>query len=102
MHGYWVTDYGPDVVPNAQRIQATPAARAIYTHEGRLYEIGEVIVQADMARTLERLADGGPDVFYRGEIADSIAADFAANGGGLHEKKHHTEHVEVDHTHARA
>src|SRR2546430_7389676 len=81
MHGYWVTDYGPDVVPNAQRIQATAAARAIYTHDGRLYEIGEVMVQADLAQTLERLADGGPDVFYRGEIADSIAADFAANGG---------------------
>src|SRR5579872_4525345 len=81
MHGYWTTDYGPDVVPNAQRIQATPAARAIYTHDGALYAIGERMVQADYARTLERLAAGGPDVFYRGEIADAIAADFAANGG---------------------
>src|SRR3981189_630601 len=41
MHGYWTTDYGPDVVPNAQRIQATPAAKAIYTHDGELYSIGE-------------------------------------------------------------
>lgn len=81
MHGYWTTDYGPDVVPNAQRIQATPEARALYTHDGELYAIGERMVQADYARTLERLAAGGPDVFYRGEIADAIAADFAANGG---------------------
>ena len=95
MHGYWVTDYGPDVVPNAQRIQATPAARAIYTHEGRLYEIGEVMVQADMARTLERLADGGPDVFYRGEIADSIAADFATNGGFITKEDLETYQVNV-------
>ena len=95
MHGYWVTDYGPDVVPNAQRIQATPAARAIYTHEGRLYEIGEVMVQADMARTLERLADGGPDVFYRGEIADSIAADFAAHGGFITKEDLETYQVNV-------
>src|SRR4029077_6898708 len=29
MHGYWTTDYGPDVVPNVERIQATPAAKAI-------------------------------------------------------------------------
>jgi len=81
VHGYWVTDYGPDVVPNARRIQTTPAARALYTHDGRLYEIGELMVQADLARTLERLAADGPDAFYRGAIADEIARDFAANGG---------------------
>ena len=81
MYGYWTTDYGPDVVPNVKRIQVTPAARAIYTHEGALYSVGERMVQADLARTLERLAAEGPDVFYRGAIADAIAADFAANGG---------------------
>ena len=81
MHGYWTTDYGPDVVPNQQRIQSTPAAKAIYTHDGRLYAIGERMVQAEYARTLERLARGGPDIFYRGEIANEIADDFHANGG---------------------
>ena len=81
VHGYWTTDYGPDVVPNAQRIQATPAAKAIYTHDGKLFAIGDLLVQADLARTLERLASDGPDTFYKGEIADAIAADFEANGG---------------------
>lgn len=81
VHGFWTTDYGPDVVPGAQRIQTTPAAKAIYTRDGALYGIGEVLVQSDLARTLERLAAGGPDVFYRGEIADAIARDFEANGG---------------------
>jgi gamma-glutamyltranspeptidase/glutathione hydrolase len=81
MHGYWTTDYGPDVVPNAQRIQATPAAKAIYTHNGQLFSLGERFVQADYARTLEQLAREGPDTFYRGEIADAIAADFESNGG---------------------
>ena len=81
MHGYWTTDYGPDVVPNVQRIQVTPAAKSIYTHDGALYAIGEVMVQADLARTLERLASDGPEVFYKGDIAGAIAADFAANHG---------------------
>ena len=81
MHGFWTTDYGPDVVPNVARIQTTPAARALYTHDGRLYSIGELMVQADLARTLSRLAAGGPDEFYRGSIAEEIAADFASNGG---------------------
>jgi gamma-glutamyltranspeptidase/glutathione hydrolase len=86
MHGYWTTDYGPDVVPNRQRIQATPAAKALYTHDGELYAIGELMVQPDYARTLERLAAEGPDVFYKGEIADAIATDFAANGGFITKK----------------
>src|SRR2546426_3529271 len=81
MHGYWTADYGPDVVPNAQRIQATPAAKAIYTRAGRLYAVGEVMVQEDLARTLERLASGGPAAFYKCEIAEEIALDFEANGG---------------------
>src|SRR5579864_4322116 len=81
MHGYWTTDYGPDVVPNVQRIQATPAAKSIYTHDGKLYSIGERMVQADYARTLERLAADGPDAFYKGEIADEMAADFVTHDG---------------------
>ena len=79
MHGYWTTDYGPDVVPNVQRIQATPAAKAIYTKNGALFAIGERLVQADLARTLERLAGDRHDISYQDEIADAIAADCAAH-----------------------
>lgn len=81
MHGFWTTDYGPDVVASASRIQATAEAKKIYTHDGALYAVGEPMVQADYARTLSLLARDGPDAFYRGEIAQAIAADFAANGG---------------------
>jgi len=81
MHGYWTTDYGPDVVRNHLRIQATPAAKAIYTHDGELYALGERFVQADLARTLERLAEHGAADYYRGRIAAEIANDFEANGG---------------------
>jgi len=81
MHGYWTADYGPDVVPNRERIQTTPAAKAIYTRDGELFAVGDNFVQADLARTLERLAGLGPDSFYKGEIADEIAGDFEANGG---------------------
>jgi gamma-glutamyltranspeptidase / glutathione hydrolase len=36
-----------------------------------------------LAETLERLAEAGPDDFYQGEIAGSIAADTQAGGGVL-------------------
>src|SRR5690242_3471964 len=95
MHGYWTTDYGPDVVPNAKRIQATAAARSIYTKDGALYAIGERMVQADLARTMQRLASAGAEDFYRGEIASAIAADFAANGGYITGEDLASYHVNV-------
>jgi len=42
---------------------------------------GSVIANKDMAETFRRLAEGGLDSFYRGEIAERIAADMEANGG---------------------
>jgi gamma-glutamyltranspeptidase/glutathione hydrolase len=38
-------------------------------------------VLADLGRSLQAIARGGPDAFYRGWIADSIAAQMKANGG---------------------
>jgi gamma-glutamyltranspeptidase/glutathione hydrolase len=61
----------------------TQASRDIYLRDGRVYEIGERLVQADYARTLERVAEQGPDEFYEGETGQRIAADFAAHGGFL-------------------
>jgi len=46
-----------------------------------MYKEGEVLVQKDLAATLRLIAKQGPDAFYKGEIADLIARDMAANGG---------------------
>ncbi|MCI0689696.1 MAG: gamma-glutamyltransferase, partial [Sporichthyaceae bacterium] len=62
----------------------TPACREIYLHpDGSVYEIGDRLVQTDYARTLERIADGGPDEFYAGETARRMVEDFQAHGGLL-------------------
>jgi gamma-glutamyltranspeptidase/glutathione hydrolase len=49
--------------------------------DGTPYEGGERFVQSDLAATLRAIGQGGPDVFYRGEIAERIAADMKTNGG---------------------
>lgn len=62
----------------------TPACREIYLHpDGSVYEIGDRLVQTDYARTLQRIADHGPDEFYTGETAQRMAADFQTHGGLL-------------------
>lgn len=79
----WEFDTGPDVVSHRQRLMTTPEVRRIYTKQGELYEVGETLVQADMAQTLSRVAAEGPGTFYEGEIARAMAADFEANGGSI-------------------
>jgi gamma-glutamyltranspeptidase/glutathione hydrolase len=68
------------------KLSATPAAAAIHLKNGQLLEEGDILVQEDMARTYERIAEAGPDIFYRGEIARTIAEDFAAHGGLITEQ----------------
>lgn len=43
--------------------------------DGTRWKAGEILVQPDLAATLERIAREGPDEFYRGKTAELIAAD---------------------------
>jgi gamma-glutamyltranspeptidase/glutathione hydrolase len=42
---------------------------------------GDHLVQKDLGQTLHQIADEGADAFYRGVIADKIAAEMKAGGG---------------------
>jgi gamma-glutamyltranspeptidase/glutathione hydrolase len=42
---------------------------------------GDLLVLSDLARTLSLIADGGPDAFYKGDLAEHIAAEVQAGGG---------------------
>ena len=46
-----------------------------------LYEVGERLIQADLSRTLTRIAYSGGRDFYEGETALRIAEDMEVNGG---------------------
>ncbi|MEJ1931656.1 gamma-glutamyltransferase [Nostoc sp. NIES-2111] len=63
-----------------QAILNNPAAREIFTRNGEFYQPGERLVQRDLARTLETIAQN-PQSFYTGSIARAIAADMAKNDG---------------------
>jgi gamma-glutamyltranspeptidase/glutathione hydrolase len=43
-----------------------------YLPKGRAPRPGELFYQPDLARSLRLIAEGGPDAFYRGPIADAI------------------------------
>ena len=81
---FWNLVEGAGRVPHLKRLTEDPAARKIYVKEnGEIRKAGEILKNPDMAKTYRKIAEQGIDVFYKGEIAETIAADVKANGGYL-------------------
>ncbi|MBD3222538.1 gamma-glutamyltransferase [bacterium] len=59
-----------------------PAARAVFCPDGEPLVRGDWLRQPDLARTLEAVAESGPDGFYSGPVARAIV-DAVASGGGV-------------------
>lgn len=72
-----------DSLKSAQSLLSThPAsARAFQRADGSLPGPGDRLVQPDLAHTLTLIAEHGPDAFYKGAIADLIAAEMTRSGG---------------------
>ena len=63
------------------RMARYPASLAAFSNRGAPYEPGERLRQPDLAATLERIAEQGPDGFYRGRTAALVAREMAERGG---------------------
>ena len=75
-------DLAVNLARSKPRLSANPASRAkFYRPDGSNYEVGDLYRQPDLAWTLEQVAEGGADAFYKGEIARRIAADMAKHNG---------------------
>ena len=67
-----------------ERLKRHEASAAVFFEPGgALYAPGERLVQEDLAWSLTRIAREGPDAFYRGAIAERIAADMRRHGGPM-------------------
>jgi gamma-glutamyltranspeptidase/glutathione hydrolase len=60
-----------------------PAAAAVFLPGGRAPATGEVFKNPKLAASLDAIAAGGRDAFYKGAIARAIAADSERRGGLL-------------------
>ncbi len=82
--GYAVSEIISHQWIDAERVLAAdPAAKATFLPNGRAPHAGEIFANPNLARTLEQIAAGGRDAFYKGGIAKAIADDMQRRGGLL-------------------
>ena len=81
--GFVLSRADADIIAfGALRHRFDPVAAKIFLRpDGSLLEPGDRLVQSDLADTLQAIADHGADAFYKGPIAEKIAAAMKANGG---------------------
>ncbi|MGL6156171.1 gamma-glutamyltransferase [Ralstonia mannitolilytica] len=61
--------------------QEDAATGAIFLNKGQPFQVGEKLVQRDLAKTLREISKKGTDGFYKGWVAEAIAASSKAGGG---------------------
>ncbi len=70
-----------------QRVDAIygkfPNVRDVYLPDGKAPKRGDIFRNPQLANTLDKIAKGGRDAFYKGDIARAIDAFMKKNGGFL-------------------
>ncbi len=67
-------------------LKSCPASAKIFLPNGKAPKTGELLVQRDLAESLKKIAEGGKDAFYRGEIGRSLLKCSRESGGLFTEK----------------
>ncbi len=62
-------------------IDRYPASQAIYLPNGQLPELGQLIIQKDLAKTLKAVAKHGKAGFYEGKVAKKLVEASEKHGG---------------------
>lgn len=72
-----------DMEDHQQQLKQYGDGWKIYLQDGKPYPVGSILRNPDLADTLDKIARGGKDAFYKGEIADKMVAQVAKDGGIL-------------------
>lgn len=79
-------------------LESSTAAMQLVATESRPHQIarpGEVVKHPDLANVMEALAVEGPDLFYRGDLADQFAKECREHGGMISKQDLENYRVEI-------
>ena len=80
--GFVISEYMARHINGAGRAMfENPAARELFSVNGRPLQAGDLWRQEELAQVLQRIAAHGRDGFYRGRTADLIVAEMERTGG---------------------
>ena len=63
------------------KLSQFPASAAIYSSNGGMKAEGEILANPDLSRSLQQVAQGGADEFYRGDLARRMVKELRKAGG---------------------
>ena len=63
------------------KLSQFPASKAIYSSNGGMKKEGEILSNPDLARSLQQVAQGGANEFYRGDLARRMVKELRKAGG---------------------
>jgi len=75
IHGFWQR--------SADWIAGDPESRRVFLPEGKPPALGQIFRNPDLARALRLVAEDGPDVFYKGDIARAMLSTSQSLGGTM-------------------
>jgi gamma-glutamyltranspeptidase/glutathione hydrolase len=75
-----------DWADSEKKLSQDPAAAKTFLPNGRAPKAGEIFANPRLANSLELIAKGGRDAFYKGTIARAIIADMRTRKGLLDER----------------
>ena len=82
--GYVVTDgLATTLWLERERFAKYESSRALFFRDNKPLVIGDTIRNADLARTLEAVATGGADGFYRGDVATRFVSELRGRGNAM-------------------
>ena len=79
--GYPVTEVVSAQWQHGEELFDDEHAREAYLFDGAAPSVGQTVRLPKLGASLERIAEGGADVLYEGEIAEAIAAEVQSKGG---------------------
>ena len=83
-NGYAVTVRNSQSMSSGGRLN--DRGERVILSRGRGSLPGEILIQKDLAQTFRRVAEGGAEVFYRGDLAREMAEYIQGEGGWLSER----------------
>ena len=82
--GFVVSKYDAlSIAGMATKLARFPTSARVFLPQNRPPRMGEIIQQKDLARSFRRIALDGPDIFYKGEMAEEIIEFLKPHGGLL-------------------